>query len=197
MRIIASGPKIDQTLTYRDVSFHKVEAGKLPDDLFLPTDQTPPLASLKLNRTVFLEQPDTVNGAPDIREKTERFQGKVTSPLASGIAGGAIGGLVGFIVGAFPAILTGNGAWMVGGALAGAAGAGFLGAASASGREMQLSVEEKPIQQKTMTGIDTNVSAGTLKGRQGFYHRFAPRLESTTIGTYDVPSLEIVKKEPK
>lgn len=195
MRIIASGPKIDQNLTYRDVAFHKVEVGKLPDDLFLPTRQTPSLESLKLTRNVYVQQPDMVDGTPDVREKTERFEGKVTSPTAMAIGGGAIGGLVGFMVGAFPAILTGNGAWMAAGAAVGAVGAGLLAAHSASGKEVQLSLEAKPILLKSMAGIATEVSAGTLKGQQGFFHRFEPNLQSRQVGTYEVPSLNIVKKE--
>ena len=195
MRIIASGPKIDQNLTYRDVAFQKVEVGKLPSDLFLLTEQTPPLETLKLTRNVYVDQPDMVGGAADVREKTEHFQGKVTSPTAMAIGGGAIGGLVGFMVGAFPAILTGNGLWLAAGAALGAVGTGYLAASSASGKEVQLSLEEKPILHKSMTGIDTLVTAGTLKGKQGFFHRFEPQLQSTQVGTYDVPSLDIVKKD--
>jgi uncharacterized protein YcfJ len=197
MRIIASGPKVDHKLTYRDISFQRVEVGKLPNDLFLPTQQTPPLSSLTLTRSVFVDQPETVGGAPNVRQVSEHFQGQVSSPWTLGVAGGAIGGIVGAVVGAFPAILTGNGAWLAAGAILGAAGGGFSGATAAANREMQLSIEEKAILQKTMTGIDTVVSPGTLKGNQGFFHRFEPQLQSSNLGNYDVPSLDIVKKDSK
>ena len=195
MRIIASGPSIDQRVSYRDIAFHKAEVGKLPDDIFLSTDKTPPLESLKLSRPVLVDQPAVVNGKPAITEKSEHFQAKLASPVAIGVAGGLLGGFAGAVIGAFPAILTGNPVWFAAGAALGAAGGGLVGASSASGREYQLSVDEKPILEKRMTGIDTDVTAGSLKGKSGYFHRFEPRLESTNLGTYDVPSLKVVKKE--
>lgn len=192
---VASGRKIDHTLTYRNVNFRSEEVGRIPNDIFLPTDQTPPLESLKKERPVIVRQPEMSNGEPVVREVSQRFQASAPSPVVGGLVGGFVGGVVGAIAGGFISIGTGNGAFLVGGlALSGAVGA-YIGAAGAASKEVQLVVNERPIESKTMTGIDTAVRAGTLKGRQGYFHSFSGRLERTHHGNYDVPRIQTVRAD--
>ena len=68
MRIITTGKKIDHTLNFRTVRFQRQEVGRIPNDIFLPTEQTPPLESLKHVRPVIVDQPEMRNGGPNIRE---------------------------------------------------------------------------------------------------------------------------------
>lgn len=192
---VASGRKIDHTLTYRDVNFHSQEVGRIPNDIFLPTDQTPPLESLKKVRPVIVRQPEMSNGEPVVREISRRFQATAPSPVVGGLVGGFVGGVVGAVAGGFLSIGTGNGAFLIGGlALTGAVGA-YIGAAGNASKEVQLVVSERPIESKTMTGIDTAVRAGTLKGQRGYFHSFSGRLERTHHGNYDVPRIQTVRAD--
>lgn len=193
MEIITSGRRIDHSLTYRKVNFHSQEVGRIPNDIFLPTDQTPPLDSLKKNRPVIVRQPEMSAGAPVVREITQRFQAQAPSPIVGGLIGGFVGGVIGAVAGGFVSIATGNGAFLVGGlALSGAAGA-FLGANNAAGKEVQLVVNRRPIESKEMTGIDTHVRPGRLKGKQGYFHTFSGRIENTNHGIYDEPRVQTVR----
>ena len=193
-RVIVSGQKVDHSLTYRDVSFRKTEIGRIPSDIFLSTEQTPPLDSLKKSRPVVVQQPEMSHGEPVVRETTRRFQGEAPNAIVKGAVGGAIGGVVGAVLSGFPMVLSGSAAWLAGGAAVGAAVGGFLSYNSAASKEVQLVVQEKSIVSQEMTGIETRVSPGSLKGRQGFYHSFSPALQSTQHGTYDVPKLQLSRK---
>ena len=88
MKIITTGRKIDHTLQFRDLRFHREEIGKIPNDIFLPTDQTPPLDSLKHSRPVIVNQPEMIDGEPNVREVSKRFQASAPSPVVGGVVGG-------------------------------------------------------------------------------------------------------------
>jgi hypothetical protein len=194
MNIVASGKTIDHTLVYRSIRFHKEELGRLPNDIFLPTEQTPPLDSLKKVRPVIVHQPEFVNHQPNVREVRERFQASAPSPLAGGTIGAIVGGVVGAVVGGFASVLSGNGAFLFGGGALGVAAGSFLGVKNATAKEVQLVVRERPILAKAMTGTDTRVSRGSLKGKSGYFHSFSAHLETTQHGMYDVPTLQTVRK---
>lgn len=194
MKVIATGKSIDHTLKYRDVRFREQEAGRLPNDIFLPTDQTPPLESLKKVRPVMVKQPEMINGEVRVREVSERFQASAPNPAVAGAIGAAVGGIAGAVIGGAITLFTGNSAFLMGGGALGAAAGGFLNANSASNKEVQLVVRQKPILSKTMTGINTRVTQGRLKGRSGYFHSFAAQLETTNHGLYDVPRVQTVRK---
>lgn len=194
MRIIATGRRIDHTLQYRDVNFFREEVGRIPNDIFLPTDQTPPLDSLKHSRPVMVQQPEFEGQKVKVNDVTRRFQASAPSPLLAGALGAFVGGVSGAIVGGFCALATGQGAFLVGAGALGLAGGAFLGATDASSKEVQLSVQKEPILSKTMTGIDTRVRQGSLKGKSGYFHSFSAQLETTHHGTYDVPSVRTVRQ---
>lgn len=194
MKIITTGRKIDHTLQFRDLRFHREEIGKIPNDIFLPTDQTPPLDSLKHSRPVIVNQPEMIDGEPNVREVSKRFQASAPSPVVGGVVGGFVGGVVGAIVGGFASLATGQGAFLVGAGALGLAGGAYFGAANAAGKEVQLVMRERPILSQTMNGVDTRVTPGTLKGKSGYYHSFSAHLETTNHGTYDVPTVQTVRK---
>jgi hypothetical protein len=194
MKIIKTGRTIDHTLNYRTVRFRKEEVGKIPNDIFLSTDQTPPLESLKHTRPVIVNQPETRNGEVHVREVSERFQASAPSPLIGGVVGSLIGGVAGAVVGGVASLLTGNGAFLLGGGSLGVAGGAFLGAQSAANKEVQLIVRERPINSQSMTGIDTRVSRGSLKGRPGYFHTFSAHLQTTHHGNYEIPRVQTVRK---
>lgn len=194
MKIISTGRTIDHTLKYRDVRFRPEEVGRLPNDIFLPTDQTPPLDSLKKTRPVIAEQPEMIDGQPAVREVSRRFQASAPSPLLGGVVGGLIGGIVGVAIGGFASIATGNGAFLVGGGALAAAGGAWFGARQAADKEVQLVVRERPILSHTMTGTDTVVTPGRLKGESGYFHTFHARLETSNHGAYDVPQVQTARR---
>ena len=194
MKIIKTGKTIDHTLNYRTVRFRKEEIGKIPNDIFLTTDLTPPLESLKHTRPVLVNQPETRNGEVNVREVSERFQATAPSPVVGGVVGSVIGGVAGAVVGGVASLLTGNGAFLMGGAALGVAGGAFVGAQNAANKEVQLVVRERPINSQAMTGVDTRVSRGSLKGRSGYFHTFSAHLETTNHGHYDVPRVQTVRK---
>jgi hypothetical protein len=194
MKIISSGRRIDHTLTYRDVRFDRREVGRIPNDIFLPTSQTPPLDTLKKSRPVMVNQPEMKNGEVNVREISERFQASAPSPLVGGLVGGFVGGVTGSILGGFASLFSGHGAFLVGAGALGIAGGAYLGARNAASKEVQLVVRERPILSQSMTGIETRVSQGHLKGKSGFFHHFSGQLEATNHGTYDVPVIQTVRK---
>ena len=194
MKIISTGRKIDHTLQYRDLRFHREEVGKIPNDIFLPTDQTPPIDSLKPARPVVVPQPDMRDGMPDVRERSERFQASAPSPVVGGLIGGVVGGICGAVIGGIATLSTGNPAFVLGAGGLGVAGGALFGATQAANKEVQLVVNERPILSYEMTGTDTVVTPGHLKGKPGYYHTFHAHLESTNHGTYDVPRVQTVRK---
>lgn len=194
MKIITTGRTIDHTLDYRTVRFHKEEVGRIPNDIFLSTDQTPPLDSLKHVRPVIVQQPEMREGKANVRAVSQRFQATAPSPLTGGVVGALVGGVAGAVVGGFASLLTGSGAFFVGGGSLGVAAGAFLGAQNAAAKEVQLVVRERPVNSHTMTGIDTQVTRGSLKGRSGYFHSFSAQLETTNHGTYDVPAVQTVRK---
>lgn len=194
MRIITTGKKIDHTLSYRTVRFHRQEVGRIPNDIFLPTDQTPPLESLKHVRPVLVEQPEMREGEANIREITQRFQATAPSPVVGGVIGSAIGGLAGAVIGGLASALTGQSAFLLGGGALGVAAGGFLGAQNAASKEVQLVVSERPVLSQEMTGVDTRVTRGSLKGKPGYFHSFSAHLETTNHGNYDIPRVQTVRK---
>jgi len=197
MRVISTGRRIDQTLTYRDVVHHREEVGRIPSDIFLPTAETPPLETLKKVRPVIVEQPEMVGGEVQVREVTHRFQESAPSAVVGGLVGGFVGGVVGSIVGGFASLFTGNGALLLGAGALGLAGGAFLGAHNAADQEVQLVVEEQPVLSKTMTGVDTEVSLGRLKGKSGYFHRFSGQLNTTEHGVYDVPRIRTIRRSDR
>jgi hypothetical protein len=194
MKIITTGKNIDHTLNYRTVRFQKQEVGKIPNDIFLTTDETPPLDSLKHARPVIVNQPETRDGQVNVREVSQRFQASAPSPVVGGVVGSLIGGVAGAVIGGVASLLTGNGAFLIGGGSLGVAGGAFLGAKNAANKEVQLIVRERPINSHTMTGVDTRVSRGSLKGRSGYFHTFSAHLETTHHGNYEVPRVQTVRK---
>jgi len=194
MRVISTGKTIDHTLTYRTVGFHREEIGKIPNDIFLATDETPPLDSLKHTRPVIVNQPDTIDGRANVREVSEHFQAAAPSPIVGGVVGSLIAGVAGLVVGGFASILSGNSTFLLATGALGLAGGAFVGAQSAAKKEVQLVVRERPINLHSMTGVDTEVRRGSLKGRSGYFHSFSAHLDSTHLGNYDVPDVQIVRK---
>ena len=194
MKIISTGKTIDHTLKYRNVRFHSEEVGRLPNDIFLSSKETPPLESLKKVRPVMVEQPEMINGAPNVTEVSQRFTASAPSPLVSGAIGAVIGGVAGAVIGGFVSVISGNGAFLLGAGSLGLAAGSYLGASNASNQEVQLVVSERPILSQTMTGTDTRVREGNLKGRSGYFHTFHARLQSDHLGTYDVPKIQTIRK---
>jgi hypothetical protein len=194
MRIITTGKKIDHTLNFRTVRFQRQEVGRIPNDIFLPTDQTPPLESLKHVRPVIVDQPEMRDGAPNIREVTQRFQATAPSPVVGGVIGAAVGGVAGAVLGGLASALTGQGAFLLGAGALGVAAGGFLGAQNAATKEVQLVVSERPVRSQEMTGVDTAVTRGSLKGKPGYFHSFSAHLETSYHGNYDVPRVQTVRK---
>ena len=194
MKIISTGRSIDHTLSYRNLRFQQQELGRIPNDIFLPTAETPPLDSLKPVRPVVVKQPEMVDGKAAVREVKERFQATAPSPVVGGLIGSFVGGVAGAVVGGFASILTGNGAFLLGAGGLGLAAGGFLGAQNAAGKEVQLVVRERPIHSQEMTGVETRVTRGSLKGNSGYFHSFSARLHSTHLGHYDVPEIQVVRK---
>lgn len=190
MNIVAEGRRIDHTLTHQVPLTSKVTLGEVPNDVFLSTPETPPLAQMGNRRPIFYEQPLVENGRPQMLTMKTHFQASAPSPLVGGLIGGFAGGVTGWIVGGLTAMLTQNPSFLVGGAALGLAGGATLGASSASGSRLRLVTREEPIEQRQMTGVKTQVSAGKLKGQEGYFHRFQPEIITTPLGSYQKPKIE-------
>lgn len=190
MNVIASGKQIDQVVTYQVPVRKREELGKMPSDIFLPTDQTPPLDTLRHDRAISYDQPQVADGKAVMETRSEHFQESASSPILHGLVGGFCGGVTGFIAGGFVSMLTGNGAFLVGGGALGALGVGSLAAFAASKDHVRLVETEHNIEQRRMTGVDVEVSPGTLHGKAGYFHRFQPNFESTPLGHYTQPKVE-------
>ena len=194
MRVITTGKRIDHTLNYRTVRFHQEEVGRIPNDIFLTTPETPPLDSLKHSRPVMVQQPEFRGDDVNVREVSKRFQATAPSPIIGGAIGAFVGGVTGAIVGGFASILSGQGAFLIGAGAVGLAGGAYLGASNAANKEVQLVVRDKPILSHQMTGVETKVTKGTLKGKRGYFHSFSADLQSTNHGMYEQPSVQTVKR---
>ncbi len=190
MNILASGKSVDVTVRHKIPVTRSETIGMIPSDVFLSHDQTPDVTGLAHNRPVTYEQPLVEGGAPVMLEVSQRIQARASSPILSGLVGGFCGGVTGFIAGGLVSMLTGNGAFLMGGAALGTATGGGLGALSAVGARVRVVEKEFPIEQRAMTGVEVQVSPGKLDGQPGFFHRFEPRLQRTPLGSYTQPILE-------
>lgn len=194
MNVLAEGRRIDHTLTHQVPLTRRVTLGEVPNDVFLSTSETPPLEQIGNRRPIVYDQPLVENGRPQMLTVKTHFQASTAGPLVGGLIGGFAGGVTGWIVGGLTAMLTQNPAFLMGGAALGLAGGATLGAASASGRRVRLVTREEPIEQRQMTGVKTQVSAGKLKGQEGYFHRFQPEIVSTRLGSYQKPVIEKFRK---
>ncbi len=190
MSIIAEGRRINQTLTHQVPVTNRVTLGEVPNDVFLSSPETPPLEQFRNRLPIVYDQPLVENGQPCMETRQTHFQASAASPLISGAIGGFAGVVTGWIVGGLTAMLTQNPNFLLGGAALGLAGGATLGAASASGSRVRLVIREEPIEQRQMTGVKTRVIPGTLKGEEGYFHRFQPEIVATPLGTYPKPQIE-------
>ncbi len=190
MNVIASGRQIDQVVNYQVPVRKREELGKMPSDIFLSTDQTPALETLRHDCTVSYDQPQVAEGKPVMEARSEHFQENAQSPILAGLVGGFVGGVTGFIAGGFLSMVTGNGAFLVAVAPLGLAGGATLGAVAASHDRVRLVEEEFNIEQRRMTGVEVDVQPGELNGKTGYFHRFEPNFESTPLGHYTQPRVE-------
>ncbi len=195
---------IDVTLTYDvPVLEHRLLGGTLRDFFDQnPNTTTPPTpcannACAGLPQQIWRTEPVESGGKAVMRSVTERLHDRPKSALLHGLgygaAGAAVGGAFGWIVGGFlgaPALGAALGATVLGG------GVGLSSAAAVAGDRVRLEWEARPIVTERLGGYRETVTAGTLHGRPGFYHRFQPDLQMQVLGTYQVPRI-VHYEEPR
>ena len=184
MNVITQGKYIDQTVQSKRPLTERQTLGQIPSDVFTSSPESPAIETLKHDRPVVYDQPLLKDGQPIYLDVEQRFLARSNSPVAWGLVGGFCGGVTGWIVGGLTAMATGNAAFLFGGAATGIALGGGLGAMTASGDRVRLVSDEKPVEHRKMTGVEVRSEAGKLQGETGYFHRYSPQLERTTLGSY-------------
>lgn len=181
-------------LTYDAPCMQRQKLGGTPQDYFdnVPAPVTSGVTSCANGACAVLPQEvwrDSVvlgtDSKPTMQTLSVHLEDRPHSPLGRGLAWGvpvALGvGLAGALTGGAGVGLM---AAVVGGALAGG-----MAAHSAWGDRVRLEWVEHDIEASRMQGYQERVEPGTLWGKDGYFHRFEPVVETRPLGTWQSPQI--------